>query len=308
MLMMPAYLSYRLTGVMKHEYTNATTTSLVHSQKKTWDVELIEKLGFPKKLFGELSMPGTLVGRFSPEVEKEVGFSADVIFCPSHDTASAVAACPVEKGSAFISSGTWSLIGREMETPVLSPEAMKGGFTNEGGIGYRYRFLENIMGMWLFQNVRKNLNKKYTYDEMMEMAMESGYRKTFDPNAPSLVAPENMIEAIRDLLGEKELPLGDLLSSVYESIAASYNRAVQTIESLTGEEVKKIHIMGGGCKDRYLNRLTARVTGKPVLAGPVEATALGNLLSQMLYASPDLTLEDLREVVKKSFDIVEVEA
>lgn len=305
-LMIPAYLSWRLTGVKKNEYTNATTTSLVHSEKKTWDTELLEKLGIKSDLFCPLSLPGEKVGDLKKEIAEQVGFSAEVIFCPSHDTASAVAACPMEEGSIFVSSGTWSLIGTELTEPILKKEAMEGGFTNEGGIHYRYRFLENIMGMWLFQNIRKNLNKKYTYDEMMQMAMESGYTKTFDPNAPSLVAPENMIEAIRTLLGEKELPVGDLLSSVYHSLTASYDKAVKTVEFLTGETIRSIHIMGGGSKDAYLNELTAKTTGKPVLAGPVEATALGNLLSQMMYADGEKSLLDMRKTVKDSFDITEV--
>lgn len=305
-LMIPAYLSWRLTGVMKNEYTNATTTSLVDAVEKTWDYGLLEKLGIDPALFGTLSLPGEKVGDLKKEIAEQVGFSAEVIFCPSHDTASAVAACPMEEGSIFVSSGTWSLIGAELERPILQEDAMLGGFTNEGGIEYRYRFLENIMGMWLFQNIRKNLNKKYTYDEMMQMAMESSFTKTFDPNAPTLVAPENMIDAIRDLLGEKDLPLGDLLSSVYHSLAVSYDKAVKTVEKLTGEIIGSIHIMGGGSKDAYLNRLTAKVTGKPVLAGPVEATALGNLLCQMMYADPGKTLSDMRKTVKNSFDITEV--
>lgn len=305
-LMIPAYLSYRLTGVMKNEYTNATTTSLVHAESKTWDGELLEKLGIDPALLGELSLPGEEVGDLKEEIAEKVGFSAKVIFCPSHDTASAVAACPVEEGSMFVSSGTWSLIGMELATPILGEQAMLGGFTNEGGILYRYRFLKNIMGMWLFQSIRKNLNKKYTYDEMMQMAMESSYTKTFDPNAPSLVAPENMIASIRALLGDDDLPLGDLLASVYHSLAASYDTAVKTVEALTGESIRGIHIMGGGSKDAYLNALTAKVTGKPVLAGPVEATALGNLICQMMYASPEKTLEDMRRIVKVSFDIEEV--
>lgn len=305
-LMIPAYLSWRLTGVMKNEYTNATTTSLVHSTEKTWDGELLEKLGISKELFGALSLPGEKVGDLKEEIARQVGFSAEVIFCPSHDTASAVAACPMEEGSIFVSSGTWSLIGTELSQPILQEEAMLGGFTNEGGVNYRFRFLENIMGMWLFQNIRKNLDKKYSYDEMMQMAMESTYTKTFDPNAPTLVAPENMIGAIRALLGDEELPLGDLLSSVYHSLAASYKKAVETVESLTGKAIGSIHIMGGGSKDDYLNRLTAKTTGKPVLAGPVEATALGNLLCQMMYADPSKTLADMRKTVKDSFDIVEV--
>ncbi len=305
-LMIPAYLSWRLTGVMKNEYTNATTTSLVNAVEKTWDYGLLEKLEIDSALFGTLSLPGEKVGDLKKEIEEQVGFAAEVIFCPSHDTASAVAACPMEEGSIFVSSGTWSLIGAELDRPILQEEAMQGGFTNEGGIEYRYRFLENIMGMWLFQNIRKNLNKKYTYDEMMQMAMGSGFTKTFDPNATTLVAPENMIDAIRDLLGEKDLPLEDLLSSVYHSLAVSYDKAVKTVESLTGETIRTIHIMGGGSKDAYLNRLTAKVTGKPVLAGPVEATALGNLLCQMMYADPGKTLSDMRKTVKDSFDITEV--
>ena len=305
-LMIPAYLSWRLTGVMKNEYTNATTTSLVDAVEKTWDYGLLEKLGIDPALFGPLSLPGEKVGDLKKEIEAQVGFSAEVIFCPSHDTASAVAACPMEEGSIFVSSGTWSLIGTELVEPILKEEAMLGGFTNEGGVDYRFRFLENIMGMWLFQNIRKNLDKKYTYDEMMQMAMESSYTKTFDPNAPSLVAPENMIRAIRALLGDEDLPLADLLSSVYHSLAASYRKAVETVEELTGKTIGSIHIMGGGSKDDYLNRLTAKTTGKPVLAGPVEATALGNLLCQMMYAEPTKTLADMRKIVKDSFDIVEV--
>lgn len=305
-LMIPAYLSWRLTGVMKNEYTNATTTSLVHAEEKTWDYDLLEMLGIRKDLFGPLSLPGEKVGDLKKEIEEEVGFSAEVIFCSSHDTASAVAACPMEEGSIFVSSGTWSLIGTEITEPILKEEAMLGGFTNEGGVNFRYRFLENIMGMWLFQNIRKNLNKKYTYDEMMQMAIESEYTKTFDPNAPALIAPENMMDAICGLLGEKELPLGDLLSSVYHSLAVSYDKAVKTVENLTGESIRSIHIMGGGSKDAYLNRLTSRMTGKPVFAGPVEATALGNLLCQFAYADPEKTLADLRKTVKESFDITEV--
>ncbi len=305
-LMIPAYLSWRLTGVMKNEYTNATTTSLVHSTEKSWDYALLEKLGIKKELFGPLSLPGEKVGDLKKEIEEQVGFSAEVIFCPSHDTASAVAACPMEEESIFVSSGTWSLIGTELAEPILKEEAMLGGFTNEGGVDYRFRFLENIMGMWLFQNIRKNLDKKYTYDEMMQMAMGSAYTKTFDPNASALVAPENMIRAIRSLLGEEDLPLEDLLSSVYHSLAASYKKAVETVEELTGKTIGNIHIMGGGSKDDYLNRLTAKTTGKPVLAGPVEATALGNLLCQMMYANPSKTLADMRKLVKDSFDIVEV--
>lgn len=305
-LMIPEYLSFKLTGVIKNEYTNATTGSIVNAETKKLDKELLELLGIKTDIFKELSLPTEVVGNLSDEVKAEVGFDTTVIFCPSHDTASAVACCPVGDNGVYISSGTWSLIGTENSEPVLSAEAMNGGFTNEGGINYRYRFLENIMGMWLFQNIRRNLDKKYTYDQMMQMAMESNFKKHINPNAKEFVAPENMVEAIREYLGNKELPIGDVLSSVYHSLANSYNEAVKTIENVSGKRIDLINIIGGGSKDAYLNRLTKEYTGKRVLAGPTEATAIGNIIAQLMFADKELTLEKAREIVKKSFSILEV--
>ena len=157
--MMPEYLSFKLTGEIKNEYTNATTTNLVNAKTKQWDGYILDKLGLPKEIFRPLSLPGTSVGHFTEEVRNEVGFDCEVLLCPSHDTASAVAACPIEDDSVYISSGTWSLIGTENTEPILTEQALKANFTNEGGIEYRFRFLKNIMGMWLFQNIRKNLDK-----------------------------------------------------------------------------------------------------------------------------------------------------
>ena len=302
-LMMPDYLSYKLTGVMKNEYTNASTTGLLGAESKTWDTDILSALEIPKTLFLPLSLPGTEVGAFSEDVQREVGFNATVLLAPSHDTASAVAACPIDEHSVYISSGTWSLIGTENAHPVLSAQAQKANFTNEGGVEYRFRFLKNIMGMWLFQNIRKDLGKRYTYDEMMHLAMESDYRKTFDCNDPSLTAPEHMLDAISALLGE-ELVLGDLLSAVYHSLAQSYDTAVREIEALSGKAVSQILIVGGGSKDRYLNALTASVTGKTVVTGLSEATALGNLLSQIMYRKK-ISLGEARLLVKQSFDLKE---
>ena len=304
-LMMPEYLSFKLTGVIKNEYTNATTTNLVHAESKSWDTEILKILEIPAELFQPLSLPGTEVGGFTPEVQTEVGFDAKVLLCPSHDTASAVAACPIDEGSVYISSGTWSLIGTENREPVLSAEALAANFTNEGGIEYRFRFLKNIMGMWLFQSIRKNLNKQYTYDEMMRMAMESDFTQQIDPANPLFLAPENMIEAVRSYLKKPELPLGDVLSSVYHSLAASYDRAVREIEQISGKTITAINIVGGGSKDAYLNSLTARYTGKKVYIGLMEATATGNLLSQMM-AAENKTLNEMRDVVSKAFNITEV--
>ncbi|MCH5197693.1 MAG: rhamnulokinase [Oscillospiraceae bacterium] len=304
LLMMPEYLSFKLTGIIKNEYTEATTGGLVNAKTKEWDTYLFDKLGFPKSIVHPLSAPGETVGEFSEETQKKVGFNARVVFAPSHDTACAVAACPIDDSCVYISSGTWSLIGTENLSPTLSEEARLANFTNEGGAEYRYRFLENIMGMWLFQNIRRNLDKKYSYDEMMLLAKGSGYNKTFNCGDSSLNAPDNMIDAIKELLKE-DLSLPDLLSSVYYSLANSYNSAVRTIERLSNKEIKSILIVGGGSKDAYLNELTSRVTGKKVLTGITEATASGNILSQIM-ADKKITLAEGREIIKNSFNIEEI--
>ncbi|MDD2362633.1 MAG: rhamnulokinase [Oscillospiraceae bacterium] len=304
-MMIPDYLSYKLTGIFANEYTNATTGSLVNGKTNEWDLELIEILGFNKELFLPLSKPATELGSFSQSVKTRVGFDAKVIHAPSHDTASAVAACPIDDDSIYISSGTWSLIGTENKVATLDFKASQNGFSNEGGVEYRYRFLKNIMGMWLFQNIRKNLNKKYTYDEMMNMAKESSFDKLINPNDKSFVTPDNMIKAICTYLGDGELPIADVLKSVYLSLAYSYDSAVKTIEKLSNKTVSNIIIVGGGSKDKYLNELTSKITGKKVITGLDEATATGNILSQIMYCE-NIDLDKSREIIKNSFNIKEI--
>ncbi len=304
-LQIPDYLAFKLTGEIRNEYTNATTTNLVSAEGRDWDKEILRRLGLPDEIFCELSLPGTVVGVFTDEIRHEIGFDSTVILCPTHDTASAVAACPVDTESIYISSGTWSLIGTENKHPILSDEAMKANFTNEGGIEYRFRFLKNIMGMWLFQNIRRELDKKLSYDEMMQLAMQSSFTKTVNPNAPEFVAPKSMIGAIRTALGMPDLPLGDVLSCVYHSLAQSYRDAIREIEAVGDKTVRSVCIVGGGSRDAYLNALTSRYTGKPVCTGLVEATATGNLLSQIMY-DKNLSLSQAREIVKTTFDIKEV--
>lgn len=301
-LMLPDYFGWRLTGVMKNEYTIASTSGLVNAAARQWDGQILDALGIPRHIFLPLSMPGTLVGTLSAKVQAAVGFAAQVVLCPCHDTASAVMACPMGENSLYISSGTWSLLGMETKQPVTTPDALEAGLTNEGGTHGRYRFLKNIMGMWLFQNIRKELNKRYTYDEMMYMAQESTYAGTFDPTDASLLAPESMLSAIRALLGDDALPLGDVLAAVYHSLAQSYKRTVQQMENISGQSVAAIHIVGGGSRDRYLNALTAKTVGVPVIAGPTECTAEGNLLAQLMYADPALTLADARALIARTHE------
>lgn len=302
-LMMPEYLSFKLTGVCKNEYTNATTTGLVNANAKTWDADIIYALGLTEVPFLPLSLPSSHVGFLSEDIQKAVGFNCAVLFAPSHDTASAVCACPMRDNDLYISSGTWSLIGTEITEPILNDSARKLNFTNEGGIDYRFRFLKNYMGMWLFQNIRRNLNKKLSYDDMMNLAKNCGEYKYFDVNDNTLVAPKNMIEAIGKLIGSDDLGL--ILNSAYHSLAKSYSEAVTEIEAVTGKRFNAIHIVGGGCQDKYLNALTRDYTGKSVTAGPIEATATGNIISQII-SDKKISLATARKIVKKSFDIKEI--
>ena len=302
-LMMPEYLSFKLTGVYKNEYTNATTTGLVNAKTKTWDNDILSALDLPSELFGALNTPSSLVGDLSADIQKAVGFNCAVLFAPSHDTASAVCACPMRDNDLYISSGTWSLIGTEITQPILSDNARKLNFSNEGGIDYRFRFLKNYMGMWLFQNIRRNLNKSMTYDEMMEFAKSSNSYKYFDVNDSTLVAPKNMIDAIGKLIGSDDLGL--ILNSAYHSLAKSYSEAVTEIEAVTGKRFNAIHIVGGGCQDKYLNALTRDYTGKSVTAGPIEATATGNIVSQIMR-DKKISLATARDLIKNSFDIKEI--
>ncbi len=213
-LMIPAYLSYCLTGVIKNEYTNMTTTGFMNAKEYEPDTLILNKLGIKDDIFGDILMPGDLIGDFTDEMQNYCGFNSKVMFCPSHDTASAVAACPLKENGAYISSGTWSLIGIEIMNPVLSKESEIANFTNEGGIEYRFRFLKNYMGMWLFQNIRRNLNKTLTYDEMMNEAKNSGKYYYIDVNAQDFVAPENMIDAIENYLNKPDMTLGEVINTV----------------------------------------------------------------------------------------------
>ena len=301
-LMMPEYLSFKLTGAVKNEYTNATTTNLISANEKTWDKEILETLGINSDIFKAPACAGESLGNFKEEIQKRVGFNAKVVFCPSHDTAAAVTSCPMGDSGVYISSGTWSLIGIESEKPIISNESFESNWANEGGINYRFRFLKNIMGMWLFQNIRRNLKSEgqiLSYDEMMNLAKESCFDKKINPNDSSFVAPLNMITAIREYLAEPDLPLKDVLSSVYHSLAFSYAQSVEEIERITNKKIDTVCIMGGGSRDKYLNELTEKYTGRKVVTGAIESTAAGNILSQYM-SDTSASLNDARALLKNS--------
>ncbi|MCI1982604.1 MAG: rhamnulokinase [Oscillospiraceae bacterium] len=313
-LMIPDYFHFRMTGVQTNEYTNASTTQLVKAGETAWDRGLIRQLGFPDAVFGDVSMPGTLLGGLTPEVCERVGFNCRVVLPATHDTGSAVLAVPAagEKNFLYISSGTWSLLGTENPDVCTTPAARAANFTNEGGYEKRYRFLKNIMGSWMIQSVRNENGKKQTFDELCGLAEKAkNFPSLLDVNDPSFLAPESMAGAIREYCRRsgQAVPqtLGEVMSCIYRSLARSYAETVRQMEEVTGRRFSGLYIVGGGSKDWYLNRLTAQAVGLPVFAGPAEATAVGNLLAQMLYEKEFSNVAEARACVRRSFEIRKVE-
>ena len=314
MLQLPEYFSQRLSGNLKNkeynEYTMASTTALMNAEKKIWAEEILAKLDLPQRLFKPLREPPYDIGCFSRELQEKTGVNARVVMIASHDTASAVAT--VEEGSLYISSGTWSLLG-VVGQPILTDAAREAGYTNEGAHNGRIRFLKNIMGLWVLQSVRHELNDTYSFAELEIMARETEKSAPpgwiIDLNLSRFFAPQSMITEIKDeyhRLGKKipESP-GELAFSVYSSLANCYKTAILDLEKITGKEYPAISVIGGGSKDSYLNALTAKYTGKTVFAGPAEATAAGNILLQMQAAGDPAVKDGFSELVKSSFDIKE---
>lgn len=311
-LMIPDYLDFLLTGKKLNEYTNATTTQLVNAQTRTWDVDLLERLGLPAQIFGELALPKASVGRLRPEIRDAVGFDTEVVLPATHDTGSAVLAMPAKDDEAmYISSGTWSLMGVERLIPDCTEESRKRNFTNEGGYHYRYRYLKNIMGLWMLQNIRKEFRHLYSFDEIGALAGIGQYFPSLvEVNDADFLAPGNMIGALGDHCRRtgQEVPETEceILACAYKSLARCYADTAREIEESSGRSYRRIHIIGGGCQDRLLNRLTAEYTGKEVYTGPVEATAIGNLLAQMLRAGAFEDLPRARDAVLRSFAVEKV--
>ena len=310
-LMVPDYLNFLLTGVKKQEYTNATTTQLVNPSERTWDRELIETLGYPQKLFGGLSMPGTVVGRLSEDVRKETGLDCRVVLPATHDTGCAVAAVPSNRGHVlYISSGTWSLMGTELKDADCREVSMEANFTNEGGYEYRYRFLKNIMGLWMIQSVKKEWKESgedYSFGEICERASRETISSIVDCNDSRFLAPESMCGAVKAYCEEsgQQVPetKWEMAAVIYNSLADCYRICCREIQALTGVRYDCIHIVGGGANADYLNRLTAKATGKTVYAGPTEATAIGNLAVQMIEGKEFESLEEARDSIFRSFEI-----
>ena len=270
-LMIPEYLMYKLCGAKAKEFTNATTTGMVNAQTGEFDETILEKLGYPRYLFPKLSQPGTVIGEYE---------GIPVILCATHDTGSAVEGISMDGNHPYISSGTWSLLGVKTPKPITDEESRKANYSNEGGVGYN-RYQKNIMGMWLVNELRRDLCPDMPFSEIVKAAEESNCELLVDANAPEFLAPKSMKEAFDEATDGKLDTIGDYFRCAYRSLAESYRLALSELEHNTGATYEKLYIVGGGAKNAFLNRLTEEATGKQVIALPIEATALGNLKIQL---------------------------
>ena len=317
MLNIPDLLNYFLTGKMANEYTVLSTGAILDAKTGEYAFDLLDKIGLPRKLFGEIVQPGYNLGKLLPQVIGETGkCNADVLTVASHDTASAVIAVPTqEEDFIYISSGTWSLMGTELKAPLISEQSNKLNLTNEGGAMKTIRFLKNIMGLWIIQESRrqwKREGKDYSFAQMEAWAKEcKPFRSLINPDYVSFATPGNMPEKIRDYCRMTNQPVpetvGEVVRCIYESLALKYRMTAESIETLMGKKAKVIHVVGGGTKDRFLSQMTADACGIPVAAGPEEATAIGNLMMQAIAVGEVADLKQARQIIAASFDLKKYE-
>lgn len=309
-LLVPDYLYYLLSGRRISEMTNASTTALLNLQSREYDPELLRLLGLPRSKFPALTEPGTRLGPIQEELVRAYDLpECELIVAATHDTASAVLGVPASSASwAYLSSGTWSLMGVERQTPLATPQAMELNYTNEWGAYGTYRFLKNIMGMWLIQEVRKDYGKQHGYAELVELAQAvPPFRSLIDCNDDRFLNPAQMTEEIRRFCAATAQPVpdtpGEVARCIFDSLALSYDVYLQELERLTGQKPETLHIVGGGANNGLLCQWTADVSGIPVEAGPTESTALGNLLLQMISSGAIRDIGEGRELIRQSFPI-----
>ncbi len=309
LLMIPDLLGYFLTGEMKSEYTNVTTSMLYNPTAKDWDWETIRALGLPEHIFTEIDQAGTLRGKLRPELAEEIGINqANFAAVGTHDTASAVAAIPGTGSFAFCSSGTWSLFGVETDSPILTDDVRDANFANEGTIQGGFRPLKNIMGMWLIQECRREWIKsgnQYSWDEIVTLAKrEEPFRSIIDPDYGEFFAGGNMVKKIQKFCADTNQPIpetvGQVARCIYESLALKYRWALERLEEIKGESIDTLNIVGGGCNNKFLDQLVADSINRPVTIGPVEGAAIGNLLSQAMALGDVKDIVQLRQIVRNS--------
>ncbi len=312
LLNMPDLFNFFLTGQKANEFTISSTTQCYNPTEKNWDFETLSQLGIPTKIFGEIVPPGTLLGKLLPTVADEIGYTTSVIAGAGHDTACAIAAVPSSGDDyIYLSSGTWSLMGVLLDHPLINEESMKAEMTNEGGVDGKIRFLKNIVGLWLVQECRRQWARegnKYSYADLTEMAEKAPpFAALIVPGKSRFMAPKNMAREIQAYCREtgQSVPesKGAIIRTVLESLALEYRSVAEQIESLTRKEYSVIHIIGGGTQNKLLNQFAANATGKSVVAGPVEATAIGNILIQAIAMGEISSLAEGKAMLKNSFDV-----
>jgi rhamnulokinase len=306
--MVPDYFNYLLTGKKANEYTNATSTQLVNAFTKKWDHEILDQLGINKEMFQEIHTPKTVLGTLTEDLIEEFGFDMKVILPATHDTGSAVISIPELEETIYISSGTWSLIGVENYFPICITKALDYNFTNEGGIDYRYRFLKNIMGLWMIQEVKRNYKDQFSFAELVVLASQAQeFKSIVNVDDPRFLKPENMIQEIQSYCQETNQPIpanpGEVAKCVFDSLVCSYQQAINQIEEIFERTFKQINVIGGGCQNEMLNQLIADASKKEVYAGPVEATAIGNIVSQLMAVGEIEDIKDARTIIKNSFEV-----
>lgn len=315
-LMMPDLFHWLMSGSQVVEFTNATTTQFFNPQTGTWAFDLLKKLDLSTEMFGEVVAPGTNLGKIRPHIVKQHGVpNIDVVAPATHDTGSAVVGVPTKltgtSGWAYISSGTWSLMGVEVHQAVLTPRALELNVTNEGGVDGTYRLLKNIMGLWLVQECRRSFErrgKSLDYAELVRMAEASQpFRSLVNPDDHDFLAPQDMATAFANWCSSRGQPApsteGEFIRAALESLALKYRIVLEYLEELTGTKIEVIHVVGGGCQNKLLNQFTANACGRPVIAGPAEATVLGNLMVQARSAGEVGSLHEIREVIRRSSDL-----
>ena len=283
-LLLPEYFNFLLSGVKMNEFTIGSTTQLLNAKTKEYDKELLELLGIPSDIFGKLYMPSTVLGDLTPEIQEKVGYNCKVVLAAGHDTASAVMTVPNESDAIYISSGTWSLMGVLLDDAICTDKAKDAGFTNEGAFDGKVRFLKNITGFWVVNQLREQIPIKESFGEMCQMAEKTSYTTPIAINSELLFAPKNMEEAVLTQLEKQGAPkpqnVAEMLASVYHGMANGYKEAVEELEKITSKTYNTIYIIGGGSLNTLVNRLSEEYTGKKVVAWEVEATAIGNIMAQ----------------------------
>lgn len=315
LLFIPDLLNYLLTGVKKSEFSFATTSQLYNPRTRSWAPEIFEKIGLPIGIMQDIVGPGTVIGELAEEISDETGMPrVAVIAVASHDTGSAIAAIPAEdEDFAYISSGTWSLMGIESKIPVISRESLRFNFTNEGGVEGTFRVLKNIMGLWLIQECRRSwadTGADFSYPALAGMAAASKPFKTLiDPDHSSLLNPGNMPEALNSLAEASREPSmenpGEFSRCIFESLAFRYRQTLEELKQISDKDIRKIHIIGGGSQNELLCQFTSNATGLPVIAGPAEGTALGNIMVQAMAKGRIESLTEIRHIIRNSFEFTE---